>query len=115
MFYVLSFLLLKGAVLGPGEFFEGLTLGGRQFFEGTVGKWLLDNLLLFKGGTYGIIKLIFECLTLRKKLFYDVQALFLIISEKMFLQLRLPILTLSGHEHFKVPTVSVILYFEILV
>ncbi len=28
----------QGAVLGPGEFFEGLALGGREFFSSTVGK-----------------------------------------------------------------------------
>ena len=27
----------QGAVLGPGEFFEGLALGGRQFVGGTLG------------------------------------------------------------------------------
>lgn len=38
-------LLPQGAVLGPGEFFEGLTLGSRQFFEGTVGKWSIEQLV----------------------------------------------------------------------
>ena len=28
----------QGAVLGPGEFFEGLALGGREFFSSTIGK-----------------------------------------------------------------------------
>ena len=40
---------MKGAVLGPGEFFEGLSLGGRQFFEGTVGKLDLDKVSCFHG------------------------------------------------------------------
>ena len=48
-FISLFFLYLKGAVLGPGEFFEGLSLGGRQFFEGTVGKLDLDTLSCFHG------------------------------------------------------------------
>ena len=29
---------LQGAVLGPGEFFEGLSLGGREFIGATVGR-----------------------------------------------------------------------------
>ncbi|XP_064396100.1 intermembrane lipid transfer protein VPS13C-like isoform X3 [Halichondria panicea] len=28
---------IQGAVLGPGEFFEGLALGGREFFSSTIG------------------------------------------------------------------------------
>ena len=34
---------LKGAVLGPGEFFEGLSLGGRQFVGGTLGKYVQSD------------------------------------------------------------------------
>lgn len=34
---------LKGAVLGPGEFFEGLSLGGRQFVGGTLGKYFQSD------------------------------------------------------------------------
>ena len=28
----------KGAVVGPGEFLEGLSIGTQQFIEGTLGK-----------------------------------------------------------------------------
>jgi len=39
---------LKGAVLGPGEFFEGLSLGGRQFVGGTLGKYVQSDHMKFQ-------------------------------------------------------------------
>ena len=34
-----SLIIIKGAVLGPEEFLEGLALGSHQFLSGTVGKF----------------------------------------------------------------------------
>ncbi len=46
---------LQGAVLGPGEFFEGLALGGKQFVEGTLGKKSTND---ETGGWLGGVKVI---------------------------------------------------------
>ena len=34
--------VVQGAVLGPGEFFEGLSLGSRQFVGGTIGIIIMN-------------------------------------------------------------------------
>lgn len=44
------YLGLQGAVLGPGEFFEGLALGGRQFVGGTLGKSMMMGVLEWLSG-----------------------------------------------------------------
>jgi len=48
--HIYIYLGLQGAVLGPGEFFEGLALGGRQFVGGTLGKSMMMGVLEWLSG-----------------------------------------------------------------